>query len=103
MGRMTAGNAMEVLGLLGTALNELTQDDVMRAFRKAVVLSHPDTSGGQPAPHTVTDLLQAKKTLLGALTGQNNACRQCKGRGRVPHRMGTRQCSACKGTGETKP
>lgn len=106
--KLTKGQAMELLGLVGTALDELRPDDVTRAFRRAAMATHPDTTkpGMSQVESNVTrpdmDLLRiARKTLLGDTKEANNACAQCRGRGTVRFRMGVMPCGACKGTGET--
>lgn len=80
---------------------EMTVDTVMAAFRRAMLLAHPDTAPtGEATPERVTNLLLAKKTLLDDIAGRKTPCAQCRGRGRVPHGIGTAVCGACKGTGD---
>lgn len=95
---MTRDEALTLLKL-DTAACDLTADIVTKAYRRAILANHPDTGTVQA---TMVELQQARQTVTQHLEGRNNPCRQCNGRGRVPFKMGTRVCSACKGTGETK-
>ena len=100
---MNRSAALKLLGLEATAC-DLTPEIITRAFRQAVVASHPDTAsqGDSNVSHADMDLLTiAKETLLGDMKHENNACPQCRGRGTVRLRMGVTPCGACKGTGET--
>ena len=105
---MKLGKAMEVLGLVGTALAELTDDDVRRAFRSQMKLYHPDTTTDamDPARHpqpqivwTADSLKEARDALLNRRNVDDFSCKQCRGKGMVPARMGSKPCGACKGTG----
>lgn len=82
----------------------VTVDGIDRAYKKALLEVHPDTAapaGLTGETRTVTLLQQAREMLKKSLDGANSPCRQCAGRGRVPARLGTATCGACKGTGET--
>lgn len=99
--KMSLDTAQRLIGCYLGGNPPATAAEVRASYAMRVRECHPDTGSG-PAYATMAELQQAKKTLLEALTGQNSACVLCKGRGRVPHRIGTRQCAACGGTGETK-
>lgn len=98
---MTPGEAMENLGLIGSALDEMTPSIIRGAWAKAVKLAHTDTGGDYGlAPSQITTLTKARDLLLDHLSGSNRACKLCKGSGKVRSRFGTRDCIACKGTGD---
>lgn len=116
---MKPGKAMEVLGLVGTALAELTREQVDRAFTEAVKRNHPDTTGQAlenlaadiaagvdvDAPRevwTVDSLKEAREVLRQVVAGANNRCRTCKGSGIIRAKMGSTPCVACKGTGDKR-
>ena len=89
-------DALRILGLPDQAA-PFTPEQIATAFRKAVVKAHPDTGG---IGTDLTTLQKARKLLILNLNGQNNACPQCRGRGYIPAKFGTRSCGACKGTGD---
>lgn len=104
---MKPGEAMEILGLVGTSLEELRPEDVVRAFRRAALANHPDTAtagvsqGESKMSRFDMDLLtKAKKTLLSDTKQANYACAQCRGVGTIRYKFGVRPCGACKGKGE---
>lgn len=103
---MKLGEAMEVLGLVGTAVAELTDEDVKIAFRLRCKQFHPDMvvvqyARGIVPKWTMDEVGAARDTLLNRRNVSEFACKQCKGKGTVPARMGVKPCGACKGTGET--
>jgi hypothetical protein len=73
--------------------------DVRSAFAYAVRRSHPDT--GQEHGD-IAELQQARDLLLEALESQKYACKLCQGVGKVRNGMAWRDCSACRGKGETR-
>lgn len=78
-----------------------TVEDIARAFRQRLIETHADTNDGQQG--TLPAQLQtARRLLVQIVAGRNTACAQCSGKGRVPAKMGSRTCSACKGSGETQ-
>ena len=93
-------DALRILGLPDQAA-PFTPEQIATAFRKAVVKIHPDTTGMVASvPPNLCDYQEARKLLILNLNGQNNACPQCRGRGYIPAKFGTRSCGACKGTGD---
>lgn len=103
---MNRAKALELLGL-DKAACDLTPDIITKAFRRAVVASHPDTAPAEasqgdsvPTRPDMDQLKIARKMLQGDTEGANNACIQCRGRGSVRHKLGVRPCGACKGTGD---
>lgn len=71
-------------------------------YSSAVKSEHPDTAA-RVVP-SMADLMQARDVLrqLVAHAGEVKSCVLCSGTGRVRVReFMTRECSACKGTGET--
>lgn len=106
---MKLGHAMEVLGLIGTALAELTNEQVKDAFRHQMKISHPDTTtAAMGTMHlrpdvvwTADSIKEARDTLLNRRNVNEFACKTCNGTGKVRYRMGTRPCVPCKGTGDT--
>lgn len=103
---MTPVEARKLLGLENAA-PDLTEAIITRAYRAALVKHHPDTCAVVPykdaAAPMPAQLQQAREVLRQVATGANNACAQCRGRGKVPHRMGTATCGACQGTGDKAP
>lgn len=103
---MKQGEAMEMLGLVGTALAELTDPQIRLAFANAVKLHHPDTAPDKDAPARIVWTVDALKAARDVLLNRRNvaefACKTCKGKGTVRYRMGTKRCEACRGTGETR-
>ena len=79
-------DALRILGLPDQAA-PFTQAVIQAAFRKAIMALHPDTGG--PGGDS-TELQDARKLLILNLNGQNNACPQCRGRGYIPAKFGTR-------------
>lgn len=101
---MTPGEAMEALGLLGSALDEMTPSLVKGAWAVAVKVAHPDTLGLQPgatcAASQIATLTKARDLLLSGIDSSNRACVLCKGVGKVRGRWGATDCTACNGTGD---
>lgn len=95
---MTRDEALKLLKL-DMAACTLTEAIITTAYRRAILDNHPDTAKGQPTVG-MAELQQARQTVTRELEGRNNPCRQCSGKGRVPFKMGTRVCSACKGSGD---
>lgn len=97
--RMTEAKALELLAIPAeTPAFLLRPEMVDGAYRRAIMANHPDTG---TLKHSMAELQEAREVLRQAAAGQNNPCRQCNGRGRVPFKVGTAPCGACKGTGET--
>lgn len=108
---MKLGKAMEVLGLVGTALVELTDDDVRGAFRAQMKAYHPDTTTAAMDPArpeqpqivwTADSIKEARDALLNRRNVDDFACKTCKGTGTVRYRLGTRACVPCKGSGDSR-
>lgn len=98
---MKPGEAMEVLGLLGSALDEMTPSGVKSAWAMAVKHDHPDHGAdGADAASRIATYTKARDLLLEVIAGTNRACILCKGLGKVRGRFGARDCIACKGTGD---
>lgn len=102
---MKPGEAMEALGLVGSALNEMTPSGVKKAWAAAVTAAHPDTEGNwhvrpTDAATQIATLTTARDLLLSVIAGSDRACKLCKGLGKVRGRFGARDCIACKGTGD---
>jgi DnaJ-class molecular chaperone len=98
---MTPVEARTILGL-DKAACDLTEAIITRAYRRALVTHHPDTRIAlEDAPVILPrQIKEAREVLRQAATGENNACAQCRGRGKVPSRVGAVTCGACKGTGD---
>lgn len=99
---MTPVEARKLLGL-ENAVPDLTERMITIAYRTALVKYHPDTAEGlgpQPLPAV---LQQAREVLRQVATVADNTCAQCRGRGKVPSRIGAVTCGACKGTGDKAP
>lgn len=97
---MKAAEAMETLGLVGTALAELTAEQVRGAYRATVKALHPDVSKRALIPDMDKVGAARDELLRQVAAGGDFACRQCSGNGTVPARLGVRPCGACRGTGE---
>lgn len=110
-------HALLVLGFAHDA--EPGAAEITGAFRAACKLNHPDTTTDamqnmadavadgvdvdSPTRTTWTmDSLKGARDLLmrQIAAPSNNACVQCKGRGMVRAKMGSRPCGACNGTGD---
>lgn len=80
-------------------LVELTAAEVQAAFRERVKLTHPDTA--TELSGSISDLKEARATLLHIIEKQNNTCAACRGTGKVrTSAAGFTQCPACRGKGE---
>lgn len=99
---MTPVEARKLLGLENAA-PDLTEAIITRAYRTALVKSHPDTAQPDKAAPLPAKLQEAREVLRQVATWEESACAQCKGRGKVPSRVGAVTCGACKGTGDVKP
>jgi DnaJ-class molecular chaperone len=106
---MNQTTARLVLGLQNAAPT-LTTEIVVTAWRNAVKSHHPDTAelrefeAGDKLGQVVTidTLTKAKKFLLDGIMGADFACGTCGGSGRVPGKLGLRECATCKGTGDKR-
>lgn len=94
---MTHDEALKLLSL-DKAACALTPEIITAAYRRALVAEHPDTGGASDV--LPGQLQQARRIVTDALDGVKTPCPQCKGRGKVPGKMGTTPCGACKGSGE---
>lgn len=110
---MNLGGAMETLGLIGTALDEMDVAAVRRAFTIGVKLAHPDTAqeyanqqhaikavGEEVVMRSMAELKQARDLLINHLEGRKPRCKMCGGSGKQRSRFGSSDCTSCKGTGE---
>lgn len=97
---MKLGEAMEVLGLVGSALAELTDEQVKTAYRVTVKAIHPDVSKRALNPD-MDKVGAARDALLNRRNVDDFACKTCKGTGTVRYRLGTRACVPCKGSGDS--
>ena len=93
----------QALKLLHLADDDLDAASVRLAFANRVKAVHPDTAdieqaSGQAA-RALQELRASRDMLLDMIATKQNACRLCKGSGRVQASMGFRQCGACAGTG----
>lgn len=112
---MTTEKALEVLGL--TSMPDAAA--LSAAFGKAMRANHPDTTGqalanmydailagkdlDAPSTSWTADAIKAARDhLRQVVTGANNACLTCRGRGVIRAKMGTTPCAACKGTGDKR-
>lgn len=95
---MKKSDAALLLGILDNRM--FNAEAVRAAFRRAVKQAHPDTGDNQTPAHSVTELMAARDTLLSGIIYRRNSCKQCKGRGIVPGRIGAQRCAACGGSGE---
>lgn len=106
--KMSFNQAKLVLGLQN-CMPSLTEEIVVAAWRAAVKQNHPDTTphvlsydNTPRATYTMELLTTAKIFLLNHLTGDDLACKLCRGTGKVPAKMGLRTCVACNGTGDRR-
>lgn len=101
---MTPGEAMEVLGLVGTALAEMRPADVRAAWAHAVQMHHPDTAittvDSERVALMLETLIKARDCLLDVMAKRERACKFCHGTGKVRGRLGAVACVNCAGTGD---
>ena len=89
------------LALLKLAPDAVLSVPIVRAaWAQEVRVCHPDTGGDAAERSAIGNLTTARDLLLGELAGQNKACKQCRGLGKIRGRMGFRDCGACNGTGD---
>lgn len=109
--KMTTEKALKILDM--PAGVPLTTALIAESFAHAMKRNHPDTiaqimanpscDDPQATTWTVDSIMAAREQLRRVVAGTDNRCRQCNGRGRVPFKLGTATCGACKGTGDRAP
>lgn len=99
--KLTNSEALFLLGFDTADLRARDPETIKAAFNQRVKETHPDALklGGTC---DMDQLKQARELLLNRRNVSEFACKQCKGKGNVPARMGVKSCAACKGTGETQ-
>lgn len=111
MANMTKEKALKILDM--PAGVPLTTALIAESFAHAMKRNHPDTTDAAvalPADDsptricwTVDSIMAARAYLRQVVADHEFPCRQCNGRGRVPFKLGTATCGACKGTGDRAP
>lgn len=82
--------------------NSVDMASVKAAFAARCREMHPDTTPDATDRVAIGMLQEARNVLLNDIAQKNNACKLCRGVGKVRGAIGYRKCGACAGTGETK-
>lgn len=102
---MNHNDALSVLGLTWDEGEDRAA--VKAAWARYAKEAHPDTNTNElstdESAAQISKLTEARETLLAHIGGTENACKLCKGTGKVRGRLGAQDCGACRGTGDKTP